>query len=76
MTVAIFLLVLFATMTVGVPIAFALMLTALALMVHLDFFDAQLLAQNVQAGFDSFPLLAVPFFILAGKIKSCRINCA
>ena len=32
MTIAIFLLVLFATMTVGVPIAFALMLTALALL--------------------------------------------
>ncbi|MDR7149279.1 tripartite ATP-independent transporter DctM subunit [Hydrogenophaga palleronii] len=70
MTIAIFLLVLFATMTVGVPIAFALMLTALALMVHLDFFDAQLLAQNVQAGFDSFPLLAVPFFILAGELMN------
>jgi tripartite ATP-independent transporter DctM subunit len=70
MTVAIFLVVLFATMTVGVPIAFALMLTALALMVHLDFFDAQLLAQNVQAGFDSFPLLAVPFFILAGELMN------
>lgn len=32
MTIALFLFVLFATMTVGVPIAFALMLTALALM--------------------------------------------
>ncbi|MBN9372627.1 TRAP transporter large permease subunit [Hydrogenophaga sp. YM1] len=70
MTIALFLLVLFAAMTVGVPIAFALMLTALALMVQLDFFDAQLLAQNVQAGFDSFPLLAVPFFILAGELMN------
>jgi TRAP-type transport system large permease protein len=70
MTIALFLFVLFATMTVGVPIAFALMLTALALMVQLDFFDAQLLAQNVQAGFDSFPLLAVPFFILAGELMN------
>lgn len=70
MTIALFLFVLFATMTVGVPIAFALMLTALALMVHLDFFDAQLLAQNMQAGFDSFPLLAVPFFILAGELMN------
>jgi tripartite ATP-independent transporter DctM subunit len=70
MTIGLFLFVLFAAMTVGVPIAFALMLTALALMVHLDFFDAQLLAQNVQAGFDSFPLLAVPFFILAGELMN------
>ena len=70
MTIALFLLVLFAAMTVGVPIAFALMLTALALMVQLDFFDAQLLAMNVQAGFDNFPLLAVPFFILAGELMN------
>lgn len=70
MTIALFLLVLFAAMTVGVPIAFALMLTALALMVQLDFFDAQLLAQNVQAGFDNFPLLAVPFFVLAGELMN------
>lgn len=70
MTIALFLGVLFATMVVGVPIAFALLLTALALMVQLDFFDAQLLAQNTQAGFDSFPLLAVPFFILAGELMN------
>ena len=70
MTIALFLGVLFATMVVGVPIAFSLLLTALALMVQLDFFDAQLLAQNTQAGFDSFPLLAVPFFILAGELMN------
>lgn len=70
MTIALFLGVLFATMMLGVPIAFSLMLVALALMVQLDFFDAQLLAQNVQAGFDSFPLLAVPFFILAGELMN------
>ncbi|HMN93237.1 MAG TPA: TRAP transporter large permease subunit [Hydrogenophaga sp.] len=70
MTIALFLAVLFAAMTLGVPIAFALMLTALALMVQLDFFDAQLLAMNVQAGFDNFPLLAVPFFVLAGELMN------
>lgn len=70
MTILLFLVVLFSTMTLGVPIAFALMLTALALMVHLDFFDAQLLAMNVQAGFDNFPLLAVPFFVLAGELMN------
>lgn len=70
MTILLFLVVLFATMTAGVPIAYSLMLTALALMVQLDFFDAQLLAQNVQAGFDSYPLLAVPFFVLAGELMN------
>jgi TRAP-type C4-dicarboxylate transport system permease large subunit len=37
---------------------------------HLDMFDAQILAQNVIDGADSFPLLAVPFFMLAGEIMN------
>ena len=53
-------------MTLGCPIAFALMLTAIALMWHLDSFDAWRWRRNVLAGIDSFPLLAVPFFVLAG----------
>lgn len=67
---AIFLFVLLAGMVIGMPIAHALVLTGVVLMWHLDFFDAQLLAQNLQAGFDSFPLLAVPFFILAGELMN------
>ncbi|WKB52445.1 TRAP transporter large permease [Eleftheria terrae] len=66
----IFLVVLIASMLIGMPIAHALVLTGVVLMYHLDFFDAQLLAQNLQAGFDSFPLLAVPFFILAGELMN------
>jgi len=57
-------------MVIGMPIAHALVLTGVALMWHLDFFDSQLLAQNLQAGFDNFPLLAVPFFILAGELMN------
>ena len=56
-----FLAVLIGGMVIGMPIAHALILTGVALMWHLDFFDTQLLAQNLQAGFDNFPLLAVPF---------------
>jgi TRAP-type transport system large permease protein len=67
---AIFLIVLILAMSLGMPIAFALILTGVVLMWHLDFFDAQLLAQNLLAGFDSFPLLAVPFFILAGELMN------
>ena len=66
----IFLAVLIGAMLIGMPIAHALVLTGVALMYHLDFFDTQLLAQNLQAGFDSFPLLAVPFFILAGELMN------
>ncbi|MEC5385031.1 TRAP transporter large permease subunit [Uliginosibacterium sp. H3] len=66
----IFLSVLIIGMMIGMSIANALILTGVVLMWHLDFFDSQLLAQNLQAGFDSFPLLAVPFFILAGELMN------
>ena len=69
-TTLIFLAVLFASMAIGIPIAISLLVSGVALMWHLDFFNTQLLAQNLQAGFDSFPLLAVPFFILAGELMN------
>ncbi len=70
MTVFIFLGSLLAVMALGVPIAYALLLSGVALMWHLNMFDAQILAQNVINGADSFPLLAVPFFMLAGEIMN------
>ena len=70
MTVAVFLGALMGAMALGIPIAFALLATGVALMVHLDMFDAQILAQNVINGADSFPLLAIPFFMLAGEIMN------
>ncbi len=70
MTIAIFLGALLAAMALGVPIAFSLLLTGVALMWHLGMFDAQILAQNLIEGSNSFPLLAVPFFMLAGEIMN------
>ena len=70
MTVLIFVGALLAAMAIGMPIAYALLFSGLALMLHLDLFDAQILAQNVVNGADSFPLLAVPFFMLAGEIMN------
>jgi len=70
MTVAIFLGSLLAAMLIGVPIAYALLVCGVALMLHLNMFDPQILAQNVVNGADSFPLLAVPFFMLAGEIMN------
>ena len=70
MTIFIFLGSLLAAMALGVPIAYALLVSGAALMWHLDMFDAQILAQNVINGADSFPLLAVPFFMLAGEIMN------
>ncbi|WP_457445323.1 TRAP transporter large permease subunit [Roseateles sp. P5_E4] len=70
MTVLIFLGSLLGAMALGIPIAYALLASGVALMWHLDLFDAQILAQNFINGADSFPLLAVPFFMLAGEIMN------
>ena len=70
MTIAIFVFSLLGAMALGVPIAFALLLCGVALMLHLNMFDAQILAQNLIEGSNSFPLLAVPFFMLAGEIMN------
>jgi tripartite ATP-independent transporter DctM subunit len=70
MTIAIFVLSLLGAMALGVPIAFSLLICGVALMLHLNMFDAQILAQNLIEGSNSFPLLAVPFFMLAGEIMN------
>ncbi|WP_326538477.1 TRAP transporter large permease subunit [Pseudorhodoferax sp.] len=70
MTITVFLGSLLGAMALGVPIAFSLLLCGIALMWHLDMFDAQILAQNLVNGADSFPLLAVPFFMLAGEVMN------
>jgi len=69
-TITVFLASLLGAMALGMPIAFALMVCGLALMWHLDMFDTQILAQNLINGADNFPLLAVPFFILAGELMN------
>ncbi|HSI52535.1 MAG TPA: TRAP transporter large permease subunit [Ramlibacter sp.] len=70
MTITIFLGALLAAMALGVPIAFSLLACGAALMWHMNMFDAQILAQNTLEGANSFPLLAVPFFMLAGEIMN------
>ncbi len=57
-------------MGIGMNMALALVLTGAGMAWVLDFWDTQLLAQNLIAGVDSFPLLAVPFFILAGELMN------
>lgn len=70
MTVVIFLSVLLGAIAIGVPIAYALILCGVALMFHLDMFDAQIIGQNLINGANSFALMAVPFFLLAGEIMN------
>ncbi len=70
MTLAVFLGSLLGAMALGIPIAYALLVSGVALMWHLHDFDAQILAQNLIEGANSFTLLAVPFFLLAGEIMN------
>lgn len=70
MTIFIFLTVLLSSIFLGIPVAFSLIVCAIALMIHLDVFDPQILAQNLVSGADSFSLLAIPFFVLAGEIMN------
>lgn len=70
MILATFLISLLGSMAIGIPIAFALLVSGLAMMWQMDLFDAQILAQNVINGANSFPLLAVPFFMLAGEVMT------
>ena len=70
MTVTIFLVSLCGAMFLGMPVAFALLVCGVSLMIHLDTFDVQILAQLLAAGADNFPLMAIPFFMLAGEIMN------
>jgi TRAP-type transport system large permease protein len=70
MTVFVFVGVLIAAMMLGIPVAFALIASGVVLMLSLDLFDTTLIAQKMVEGADSFPLLAVPFFMLAGEIMN------
>jgi len=70
MTIAVFTFSLLGAIALGMPIAFALLVCGIALMHSLGIFDSQIVAQNIINGADSFPLMAVPFFMLAGEIMN------
>ncbi len=64
--------VLFATFVLllvfSVPVSYALGLSSLAALIYKGGVPVTILAQRMFTGLDSFPLLAVPFFILAGGL--------
>ena len=55
------------TLLVGIPVAFSIMLAAMAVMTAGDV-GLGMIAQRMFASTNSFPLIAVPFFILAGDL--------
>jgi len=70
MILATFILSLLGAMALGVPIAIALLFCGVCLMIVMGNFDSQIIAQNLINGADNFPLMAIPFFILAGEFMN------
>lgn len=57
------------TMLIGLPVAFCLCFTSIVTMILQDV-SLLAFAQNLSLGMNSFPLLAVPFFILSGQLMN------
>ncbi len=70
MTIVVFLASLLGAMAIGVPVAFALIFCGIALMAYGGIFDTQIVSQRMISGADTFTLLAIPFFLLAGEIMN------
>lgn len=68
--VVVFLASLAITIPLGVPIAFVLILCAIALMQFLGHTDMTIITQNMIMGANNASLMAIPFFMLAGEIMS------
>jgi C4-dicarboxylate transporter, DctM subunit len=57
-------------LALGVPVAFALGLATAAALLLSDSYPLLVLMKETFTGIDSFPLMAVPFFILAAELMS------
>lgn len=70
MILLVFIVSLLGLMALGMPVAFALIGSGLAMMSFMGITDPQIVIQNMWDGANSFPLLAVPFFMLAGELMN------
>jgi tripartite ATP-independent transporter DctM subunit len=68
--VFVFIASLLGLMALGMPVAFALIGCGLVMMLYMGISDPQIVIQNMWDGANSFPLLAVPFFMLAGELMN------
>ncbi len=57
-------------LALGVPVAFALGLATAATLILAESYPLMVLLKETFTGIDSFPLMAVPFFILAAELMS------
>src|SRR5690606_22551178 len=69
MSIVLMIGLLFVLMVVGVPVALALALASLAF-IATNGLPSMMVLSNMVNGINSFPLIAVPFFILAGNLMN------
>jgi len=62
-------LVFLASLALGFPVAICLGMTSIVALIAADV-PLSLMAQRMFTGIDSFPLMAVPFFVLAGELMN------
>lgn len=60
----------FVLLAIGVPVAFAMAISALAAAYFGSSYPLLVVVKEMFSGLDSFPLMAVPFFILAAELMS------
>ena len=60
----------FILMLLTVPIGYSIGIATLITLITISDIPLVMIAQNAVAGVDSFPLLAIPFFMLAGNLMS------
>jgi tripartite ATP-independent transporter DctM subunit len=70
MGIAVLFLVCFGLIALQLPIAFALMAASLTWFAAFSILPTGIVVQRMAPGLDSFPLLAIPLFVLAGNIMN------
>jgi tripartite ATP-independent transporter DctM subunit len=65
-----FLGVFLAAIALGFPIAFGMLLAAITFAMATQQVDLIIIPQQIQDGLNSFPFLAIPFFVLAGTLMA------
>lgn len=70
MTLAILISIFIITMAMGIPIAFVFGIGSIIYFIFLSNIPITMIGQQLYNGVDSFVLLAIPFFILAGQLMN------
>lgn len=70
MELLLFVVILFALLPLGIPIASILIACAYVLMLSIGMFDVSVVSQQIVMGTNNFALMAIPFFMLSGELMS------